>query len=319
MTYPPQDPYGQPSPHGQPGEPVPQYGYQVPGGFGVSEPAYSGPDPLVPPSGSGISGWFDWVRATLARSWRLLGLILLVTVAAPQIVLSLLGFGIGQAINLDAVEVDGPVEVERPEFALGFALAVLVVIVAFGFVSALGWAAGIWAVTQQAAGRYVTLPTALRAGLARALPMFGWAVVAVLLVAIGLILCIVPGLYVGVATSLFAFVVMYERGTGAIRRSFSLVHTAFGAVLGRVALLFLSWIIINFLVSCALGAITAGAAIAVGTTAASGLQLVGDVVASLIDTAMNAVLIVGLLITYTQVRAGHEPLSTPALVAALDS
>ncbi|MBX6723493.1 MAG: hypothetical protein IRY92_09700, partial [Dactylosporangium sp.] len=204
MTYPPQDPYGQPSPYGRPAGPVPQYGYQVPGGFGVPEPAYSGPDPLVPPSGSGISGWFDWVRATLARSWRLLGLIMLVTVAAPQIVLSVIGFAVGEAFDLDPVEVDGPVEVERPEFALGFALAVLVVIVALGFASALGWAAGIWAVTQQAAGRYVTLPMALRAGLARALPMFGWAVVAALLVAIGLILCILPGLYVGVGASLFA-------------------------------------------------------------------------------------------------------------------
>jgi len=317
MTYPPQDPYGQPSPHGQPDEPVPQYGYQVPGGFGVAEPAYSGPDPLVPPPGSGISGWFEWVRATLARSWRLLGLILLVTVAAPQIVVAVIGFAVGQAISPDAVDVVWPVE--GPEFAVGLALGVLVVILATAFANALGWAAGIWAVTQQAAGRYVTLPEALRRGLARALPMFGWLVLTGLMIGVGLILCIVPGLYAAVATSLFAFLVMYERGTGPIGRSFSLVHSAFGAVLGRVVPLVLSVIIINFLVSCVFGAVTAAAAGAVGVAGVSGLQLVGEVVAALIGAGLEAVLLVGLLITYTQVRAGREPLSTPALVAAVSA
>ena len=54
---------------------------------------------------------------------------------------------------------------------------------------------------------------------------------------LGLLLCIVPGLYLAVAAaSLFSLVVMYE-GRGGIGRSFALVHSGFGAALGRFGLL----------------------------------------------------------------------------------
>ncbi|MFS8479491.1 MAG: hypothetical protein FWJ93_11150 [Micromonosporaceae bacterium] len=316
MTFPPQDPYGRPDPYGQPGEPVPQYGYQVPGDFGSPQPAFAGPDPLVPPHGSGFSGWFEWVRATLARSWQSLGLILLTTVAVPQIVLAVFGFVAGQMLSVAMVpaELGGPAY--GPETYIGITLVGLTLVVASLFAQVLGWAAGIWAVTQQAAGRRVTLPEALRAGLARVLPMFGWAVLTALMVMVGLILCIVPGLYFIVAASLFSFVVMYERGTGAIARSFSLVHSAFGPVLGRVALLVASYLIVNFLVSSGFG-IAVTATSAVPGTAVSGLQLGGEVIRALIAVALDAVLLVGLLITYTEVRAAREPVSTPVLTAAV--
>ena len=35
-------------PLGQPGEPVPQYGYQVPGDFGSPQPAFAGPESSFP-------------------------------------------------------------------------------------------------------------------------------------------------------------------------------------------------------------------------------------------------------------------------------
>jgi hypothetical protein len=85
--------------------------------------------------------------------------------------------------------------------------------------------------------------------------MWGWSIVSVVMIFVGLILCVVPGLYFMVALSLFSFAVIFERGTVQIGRSFQLVNNNFGAALGRVALLSRMYIVISLVVSCISGVI----------------------------------------------------------------
>ena len=210
-----------------------------------------------------------------------------------------------------SVSLLSPVELES---AGGFsvtpaaALVVMLGAVVTMLVTAIGWGAGIWAVTQAAAGYPADLAAAFTAGVRRLGPMFGWYLLYSLMVAVGAVACLLPGLYLAVAGSLFSFVIVFERERNPFGRSFSLVHRAFGQVLGRVALL---------------GLVTIGASCVVslcGNLLGGGLGLVGflmgDIATALLTAPVGVLLLVGLLLTYTQARARQEPVSTAGLWAA---
>jgi hypothetical protein len=302
------------------GSDVPDRGYQVPPGFGY--PGYPGAgydpanDPLVPPPDTFFDGWTNRVQSVLKRSWRTVVLILLVTLAAPQIVLQILEAAAGSTLALVPGTTGG-------RLVLGFGAATWIVIivltVGFSLVGALGWASAIWAVTQEAAGQQVTLTAALQGGLRRALPMWGWYLASSLLIGVGIILCILPGLYFATAVSLFSFVVMYERGTAAIGRSFRLVNKSFGAVLGRVALLAVIYVAVSLAIGCVFGlALGLGSGLT-GGAVGSASSLVFGSISALVSVPLQTLLLVGLLVTYTQMRAKEEPLSTQHLWAAVNA
>lgn len=317
-----------PSPHQPPAHP--SGGYQPPAYHGPAyhDPAYHDPayqhagydrypppdsggyayDPLVPDPYGGLTPLFDRLRETLNRSGGQLLLIFLLTFALPQ-----LAHGIATSVVMPGPSVSllSPVELES---AGGFsvtpaaALVVMLGAVVTMLVTAIGWGAGIWAVTQAAAGYPADLAAAFTAGVRRLGPMFGWYLLYSLMVAVGAAACLLPGLYLAVAGSLFSFVIVFERERNPFGRSFSLVHRAFGQVLGRVALL---------------GLVTIGASCVVslcGNLLGGGLGLVGflmgDIATALLTAPVGVLLLVGLLLTYTQARARQEPVSTAGLWAA---
>ena len=119
---------------------------------------------------------------------------------------------------------------------------------------------------------------------------------------LGLLLLIVPGLYLAVSGGLFSLVVMYE-GRGGIGRSFALVHSGFGAALGRFGLLALFLLVSSCVVGCFLRLFTSTTIV---------VRLMGEAVNSLADVLILTVVLVGLLLTYTQLRArrsGSPPTS----------
>ncbi len=124
---------------------------------------------------------------------------------------------------------------------------------------------------------------------------------------LGLLLLIVPGLYLAVAGGLFSLVVMYE-GRGGIGRSFALVHSGFGAALGRFGLLALFLLVSSCVVGCFLRLFTSTTIV---------VRLMGEAVNSLADVLILTVVLVGLLLTYTQLRARRERITTDQLVQAL--
>ncbi|MGH3681679.1 MAG: hypothetical protein ACRDT2_15715 [Natronosporangium sp.] len=303
----------------------PEYRHQLPPGAGGSprpgDPDY---DPLVPPPGPGLSPLYERLTATLGRSFRTLGVILLLTFALPQFLLSLLGVAPSLQFGQTGFDVSSadPDRVETGPVVATLLIGLLVQLLVW-FVNAVGWGAGIWAVTREAAGQPAPVGAALQVGLRRSGPMFGGFLLLTVMVLAGLLACVLPGLYLAVAGSLFSFVVIYERGRSGIGRSFGLVHRQFGAALGRVLLLVVTYLGVTLLVSCLLGLLS-GSALPPGTPGgdspevATWLQVVTNLIGAAVDLPMTMLLLVGTLLTYTQLRARKEPLSTGQLQAAAD-
>lgn len=257
-----------------------------------------------------LGAWSRLLSDTWQRSWRLLALIFVVTFTAPYIAAAVVSDSAGGQSR-----VGGRWPLPAPDGVGVFSglspasVAVEVVIaVAVTFAGAIGWGAGIWAVTQLAAGLPATLGEALRAGARRVWPMFGWYLLYLLLVMVGIVLCVLPGLYMAFAGAVFSFVVIYEPGRPAIVRSFALVHKAFVTALGRVGLLLLG--------SVVAGATAAGVNLGLGFTPGRddpGNPVGAAVIDGLVVVPMNIFLLVGLLLTYTQLRMREGQLTTAEL------
>lgn len=146
--------------------------------------------------------------------------------------------------------------------------------------------------------------------------MSGWYLLFLLMVLAGSLACILPGIYPFVAGSAFSFVVMYEPGRGAIGRSFGLLNRQFGAALGRVLLLLLIQFAVTCLVGTATGGVAFGLAASAPAVASAGFQLTTLLIQAPATVPLTMLMLVGLLLTYTQLRAAEEEISTAQLWAA---
>nr|MDT0660252.1 hypothetical protein [Micromonospora sp. DSM 115978] len=301
--------YGQP-PYGQPGYGQPPYWQPPYGNGGWVDPN----DPLVPPPNAGLNGWSDRVAGAIRRSWRTLLPIMLLTQSGPALVVGVFslaaptgapGSGLGQP------EVGQPPPDLGELFAFIGGLAVLSL--GISVVSSIGWAAGAWVMTRQAAGEQVGMSAALRYGLSRALGLWLWTLLAGLLVVVGICACVLPGIYLGFALSMVGPVYLFER-VNPIGRSFQIFHGAFGLILGRVALVAL--VTVGGVVLIEVVGTGLGLSLGMGSGLTAGAVLV-TVVGSLIATPLYLVQLVGLVATYTEWRGRQAPVGTAQLVAEL--
>jgi hypothetical protein len=276
------------------------YGYQTAG--------HPSDDPLVPDPAAGLGGWYDRIVGVLKRSWKSLLAIAAVTILAPTLVLLLLW----------AVVPSRHMTWEGGEWTVGawvrgfsvvaFLVAIVVAIIAM-YLSALGSAAAVWTITQQAAGRPASLGAALRFGRTRALAVWGWNVVSAILVTVGLCLCFVGSVYFAFATALITPIVVYERAPG-VPRSFRLTHSHFGLALGRLALLGL----VAFALSCCLGAPGSFTNTAGDGAVRLALYAVSSLWAALVALPVFILVMSGIVVTYAELRAREIRLSTEHLL-----
>jgi YVTN family beta-propeller protein len=202
-------------------------------------PVGTTPDPLVP---ANLDGWLLAVIGVVRRSWpRLVALQLVVLVAAlvsvptlSAVMESLTGAspGIPGLAALDAPT--RPPSVPAPGLIVS---AVAIALVAtMLYVTTL--AAGMRVAVLDAAGRTETVTASLRFGLGRMFPLFGWLIVAYLLVFVGFLALVLPGLYVGVVlAATLAGVVVVERES--VARCFTLVNRALLPTAGRMVIFWL--------------------------------------------------------------------------------
>ncbi|TQJ25429.1 hypothetical protein FBZ33_5782 [Micromonospora sp. A202] len=308
--YPPgAGPYG-PQPW-HPGPPVNWY----PPGYG-----YDPNDPLVTPPGAGLAGWFSRCWGALRRGWRQLVPIMLLTQVLPAAVLSVISLGADPSAKWAAEAQTSTTAALPDNFAVELVSLLVLLIggsVLVGLLQAVGWAAGSWVITQQAAGQPGSLDSALRYGIRRALGLWGWTLLISLLIGIGACFCVLPGIYLAFALSMAGPVYLFERHN-PIGRSFRMFHDRLGLLLGRVALVALAVIV---------GTVIPGVLEGVGTSAfgtdpfASPDSAVGAVVVIGITAvlALPAHLsqMIGLLVTYAEQRAHEAPVNTPGLAAEL--
>ncbi|MGC5029116.1 hypothetical protein [Micromonospora sp. DT229] len=295
-----------------PGQPF--HGWYDPAAHGF-DPA----DPLVTPPGVGLGAWFARCLGAVRRGWQLLLPILLVTQVLPAVALSVLGLIFDPSARWDA-ELTADSTALPANFGIDLAMWLVVLLggsLIFGLVQCVGWAAGTWVVTRQAAGEHVTLGGAFGYGLRRALGLWGWTLIFTLIMTLGFCLCFLPGVYAAFALAMAGPVYLFER-RDPIGRSHRMLRDRLGLLLGRVAL-------------------TGGAVIALGIAVsmveAAGLTPFGTEPLAAMDTAVGAVLaisgaallglpaylaqLVGLLVTYAEQRAHEGPVNSGQLAAEL--
>ncbi|WBC12729.1 hypothetical protein O7600_16220 [Micromonospora sp. WMMA1998] len=302
--------------HPMPGAPYPAQ--PMPGGHYGWYPPTDPNDPLVTPPHAGVAGWFSRCAGAARRGWRQLLPIMLLTQCVPAAIISVL--------SLYLVPTDEPVT--GPDGApvlpdgyleqfFAFYGVVMLAALIFGPVQAAGWGAGTWVVARQAAGEAAGLGAALRYGLRRALGLWGWTIVASLLITVGACLCLLPGVYVGFAVALFGPVYLFER-QDPIGRAWRMFHQRFGMVLGRVALVMcalLAATVLDLVVSTVSGVVFgADPTSAPGTTVgAVALAVVGAALAAPAYLAQ----LVGLVVAYAEQRAQEGPVNAARLAAEL--
>lgn len=318
----PQYPGGQfPGQPQYPGQPYPDpyppgpYGAGTPYGGQFAYPA----DPLVPHPGGGFSAWWNTLWSAFARSWKQLLPIVALTSAVPGIIVAILGV---ESVSRGFIVVDdgvrGDVTVHWGVFGALAGLAVAVGIVGL-FAAAIGWSGAMWLVTRQAAGAPASVGAALAFGARRCLRLGGLFVVVGLMVVVGLVACLLPGLYLAVAASLVVPFAIFDRGSSAIGGSFRLVNRNFGAVLGRLLIMYLLVSAVSGVINLIVSAIATGSTMttAAGTGPSAG-ALVGEAVFSLIVSIPTTMfLIIGVLMTYAQMRARAVPTTAHDLVNSL--
>ncbi|GAA5158763.1 hypothetical protein GCM10023321_38950 [Pseudonocardia eucalypti] len=303
MSTPPPDtfpPY--PGPPAQPGPGAGPY------------PAYPPPwtplpgDPLIPVD---LGGWLDRSIQLIRRSFWPLTLIALIALGAIVV-----AAGVIAGVTLAVVQ--GVPNLPEALVTVPIGVGALVTIGVF----AVGQGAMVGVAVTDAAGRRMDIGEALRLGARRALPLTGWWALGALAIAVGAVLLIVPGMYLGVVlgASLTCVVVIERAGIG---RCFELVKDRFWATFGRLVLAWLlqqayqlvAQLVLMIPLGIGFGLIGLGNA---GTSpgalgfvlfALAGVLLLAVMIPMpVISTAMTVV-------TYAELRGRQQPGATAGLLA----
>jgi hypothetical protein len=304
---------------GYPEQP-PSYPPPPGGGYGVPTTypgGMVGGDALVLPPGAPFAAWFAKVQEIGKRSWKSALIICAIGIAAPRAIAALISGAAGWSAGLSVTSLG-----TYGSFIGSFILAgfvTLIVSIAACYVAAAGWAAGTWALVQEAqTGQQANLGQAFQYGLKRATGLFPWTVLAAAAFTIASACLFLPGIYVAFGFSMFGFVALFERGKSPISRSFSLTHNSatIGPTLGKVGIAFGAYFVYSIIVGVIFGAITVAISVGAGFNASFGTNVAYgfvQAIAALLSAPAFAVLLIGLLPTYAELRAREAPLSTAQL------
>jgi hypothetical protein len=312
----PQGPGQYPGPGGQypagqyPGGQYPGYGpaaQQYPGQYADQYPGQSygqypggapagADDPLVPRS---FSEWFSKIFAVVARSWQPLIVIQLVA-ALPGLVLGGLAEGL---MTPDPTSYSSP---GTAGLAAGATVGVLVAVLISVVFALFAQGASVFVAVRDAVGRPAKAGEALSFAAGRALPLFGWGLLAGLMLVIGFLLLVLPGLYLAIVFgATLTGVVVIERQS--IGRTFALVNPRFWPTAGRLIIVGVIAFVYNLVITL-LTAALAGA----GTFVATVLSAVLTLPISLLSVGVAVV-------TYAELRNRENPaVGSPALAAQME-
>ena len=277
-----QSPYGQ-SPYGAPGTgggAYPPYGGAPYGGFPPGSPPPPG-DPLVPRD---FSDWFSKIIGVVQRSWRPLLIIQLIA-SLGLFLSSVLNSGSSNTVASHVL----------PDLLAGM-IAVALSLFAQG--------ASVWVVVRNANRQDESAADGLRFAASRALPLLGWGILAFLIIAAGIVLCVLPGVYFAIVFgSSLSGVVVIERGN--IGRCFELVNRRFWPTVGRALVAFLIGLVYSLIVAA--------------VTAWLGSSVIAAFVTAVLDLPIALAAVGYAVVTYAELRWHEQPgTGTPQLAAELN-
>jgi hypothetical protein len=250
-------------------------------------------DPLVP---ADLGGWLRRVLDVVQRS------------LVPLLQIQLAAAVIGVLVSLIAGQPLGGAEPTANTLAqvgelMGRGLiAVLVTLVVSAFASA----SSMFIAVRNANGEAVDLGTALSFAATRVLPLIGWSMLAGVLIVLGTLAFVIPGIYLAVVLlSCLTGVVVIERA--GIGRAFALVSQRFWPTFGRMALVAVAALVVVGAVSLLT------ASVGPGSIAATVVQAVLAVLVGMVGTGVAVV-------TYAELRfhdRARPGALTPTLAAQL--
>ena len=274
-------------------------------------------DPLVLPTGSTYGAWFSTVSEVAKRSWKSLLIISAIGIAAPLGIVTLISYvmGVGGTFTFFSL-------FSHPGLGfVGFVGAMfikLVLLVAASFVAGVGWAAGSWALVQEAkSGQSANVNAAFQYGMKRAMRLFPWTVAAGLACVFGVFFFWVPGLFLAFAVSLFGFVAVFEPAPNPLMRSWTLVQKSIGSSLARIGTLFGVYLVYYWIISLIVLVLSLPFRIFTsGATRGFGVGFF-EMIGTFLLAPGFAFLLIGLLVTYSELRAQEGPTSTDTLATEL--
>jgi hypothetical protein len=280
-----------------------QYGDQYPGQYASGSPYGQFPgsgigvdDPLVPHS---FAEWFSKIIGVVSRSWQPLVVIQLVA-ALPGLLIG----GIAQGLMApDASTYSSP---EAAGLAAGASLGVLIAVLISVVFALFAQGASVFIAVRDAVGRPAKAGEALSFAAGRALPLFGWGLLAALMLVVGFLLLVLPGLYLAIVfgAALTGVVVIERQGIG---RTFALVNRRFWPTAGRLVVVGLIALVYNLVVTFVIGALAGP-----GTFVATLLSAVLTLPVSLVSVGVA-------IVTYAELRNHENPaVGSPALAAQME-
>ncbi|WP_460498486.1 hypothetical protein [Glycomyces tarimensis] len=276
--------------------------------------AFASGDPLVTDS---FERWWSASTGVVARSWRSMGLILLIGVALPRWIL-------GSYSNLASGDADlgeggwGDVAADYwpgwPAATVGGLLGLVLLYL----VAASGLAAT-RAAAAEAAGGFLSLGEAFGFGFARGWKLWLWLLLAWVTIGVGLVLCVLPGLWAAFALSLMVPAATFEPHRSPFARSIGLTHSAFWAALGRLVIVVLVVFAANLVITLLGAVLTAVWSGLFAGWLASILTVVTEAVMALLLLAPMIWVLAAALCSYAWLRGRRESVSATSLSAEASS
>ena len=274
-----------------------------------SFPGGGGPDldPADPLISADYAGWWRRTIAIISRIWPQL----LVLQAIGAVISWLCGVAIGQLGGPFMVDEDQVQVLDAGIRIASQIAAALIDVTVFTLVTL----AVVHLVVLTAVGQQPTLAGCLRGAARRLLPLIGWSVLAAVMIGVGLLLCLLPGIYVIVVLLLLAPVIAIERRQG-IGRCFDLFHAGRRTALSRngtILAITVAVVTLGSLLELPITAAVTSTQVDPGAGANPLVLAVGSVI-----TAVIGVLTGPLTVTaYADLRARRESLSTAILAEQL--
>ena len=263
---------------------------------------YAAPDdPLV---SNDFPGWWTRSFRLVRTAWRPLLLIQLISAVPAEMVQMW-----GAFTSNDRIATTGSWrDVVEPFLPL---LPFLLIVTLLGLVTALAMQR---VLVQAVTARPIAIGAALLDGLRRTPALLGWGLVAGLVIVVGLVCCVLPGVYLAAVFAILPVVVLLERGN-AFTRSFQLFHGDFGIALSRVATIF-GVTVASFCAEGQFARVLAPGPLD-GAEASSTWSIVASNLLYALFALANAILLTPMLLTaYADMRARREPFSTAYLAPA---
>ncbi len=262
-------------------------------------------DPLV---SRDLNTWFGKGFAAVGRSWKGMLVIQIIGAIVIGVLSAILGLWAENLVDLEVTTSGREFDFAPGPLIASVVIFVVIAIVVQGAITL----ATTRVIVDDAAGRPTDLAAAFSLAKRRVAPWLGWSIVTGLLIVLGFIAIIIPGIWLGVVFGASILgVVVFERAN-PFERSFALIKGMWWSIFGRVLLLLLGTAIYTFIVDGILESLV--------TNDELSSRVVGEVLKAALLIPLTMLSAALYVITYAELRNREQPgVTSEGLAQAMDA